>query len=239
MRRRFPIALALAALVVAVLGFASMGAAGTALKGAAPVKSAVYAKNAGAVNGISASKTPKPGKLFPLKKDGKLPESVIPIGLTIEGPQGPAGPQGEKGAKGDTGPPGPQGVPGPQGQGSQGPEGPAGPAGPPGPTGAGLKGLHLVSDTAPNPPTDTTKTWNTFCASDETVVTGGAQISRTDGRVYLVSSVPFLSSSSSGWSATAATVKAIAETTPDPTPVGEDPALEWTLTVYAVCAKKS
>jgi hypothetical protein len=236
MRRRLPIALALAALVVAVLGFASMGAARTVLKGATPVKTARYANNAGAVNGIRASRTPKPGKLFPLKKDGKLPDSVIPIGLTIEGPPGPAGPQGEKGAKGDTGPTGPQGPLGPSGP--SGPQGPQGPAGPTGPAGPGVSGLHIVSDATDSDDTSP-KTLPVFCPSGEKVLGGGARVTPANGRANLVSSVPFLSSASAGWSATAAEVDAQAETKPDATPVDEPDTFNWSLTVYAVCGKTS
>jgi hypothetical protein len=235
MSRRLPIALGFAALVVAVLGFTSLGQA--ALKGAPPAKVALYAKNAGMVNGIKASKTPKGGQLVPLKGNGKLPDSVIPIGIEVEGPQGPAGPPGDKGAKGDTGPAGPQGLPGPSGP--SGPSGPAGETGPPGPPGPGLEDLHIVTDTAPNPPTDDSKTWPVFCPSGETVVSGGAQVSPADGRVNLVSSIPFISSSSSGWQASAAEVKAQAATTPDATPVGQPDTFEWSLTVYALCAKTS
>ena len=74
------------------------------------VRRALFASNAGAVNGIKASKTPKPGQLLPLGRNGRLPAAVIPSGLP--GSAGPAGPNG---------PSGPQGAPGPQG-----PQGPAG-----------------------------------------------------------------------------------------------------------------
>jgi hypothetical protein len=103
----------LQALAVAVLGETPVGhAAGGA------VKLALFAKSAGSVNGIKASKTPKPGQLLALGKDGKFPTSIVPV------VQGPAGPKGEKDEPGPQGPSGPKGA-----AGAQGPTGPAGPAG--------------------------------------------------------------------------------------------------------------
>lgn len=58
------------ALVVALAGTEFVQA------GASAVRRAVFAKNAGAVNGIKASKTPKPGRLLPLNRAGKFPASV-------------------------------------------------------------------------------------------------------------------------------------------------------------------
>jgi hypothetical protein len=77
--------------------------------GAARRSIAAFAANAGAVNGIKASRTPKPGRLVPLGRNAKLPASVVPVrrgarGLT--GPQGPVGPQGPAGLSGPAGPPG-------------------------------------------------------------------------------------------------------------------------------------
>jgi hypothetical protein len=77
--------------------------------GAARRSIAAFATNAGAVNGIKASRTPKPGRLVPLGRNAKLPASVVPVrrgarGLT--GPQGPVGPQGPAGLSGPAGPPG-------------------------------------------------------------------------------------------------------------------------------------
>ena len=39
---------------------------------------AAFAANAGAVNGIKASRTPKAGRLVPLGRNAKLPASVVP-----------------------------------------------------------------------------------------------------------------------------------------------------------------
>ena len=101
-------------LVLALAGLAASPA------GAAARRSiAAFALNAGAVNGIKASRAPKPGRLVPLGRNAKLPASVVPTIRGARGAQGPIGPAG---------PPGPAGVQGPQG--STGPAGPAGPAGP-------------------------------------------------------------------------------------------------------------
>ncbi len=108
------------------------------------VAKAKYAENAGAVNGITASRKAKANALVATNGRGKLPDAVLPIGLDITGPPGPTGPKGDKG---DTGPAGTarpgQGPPGPQGP--QGPEGPQGLPGDTGPPGAGLTGVHIVS----------------------------------------------------------------------------------------------
>ena len=96
-RQRLPVVLSAAALVVAVLGATPNGFA--AFKGVAKV--ALFAKNAGKVGGITASKKPKPGKLLPLGKNGKFPASVLPVatGTGPEGARGPAGPAGLRARK--------------------------------------------------------------------------------------------------------------------------------------------
>jgi hypothetical protein len=101
----------LAGVVLALAALAASPAGGAARRSIA-----AFASNAGAVNGIKASRTPKPGRLVPLGRNAKLPPSVVP---TVRGPRG---------ATGAPGPPGPQGPAGPQGpQGAQGATGPAGP----------------------------------------------------------------------------------------------------------------
>ena len=92
------------AMVVALIALAlSLGASGYA------ASRTLFAKNADTVDKIHASKTPKPNKLLPLNKAGKLPASVLtldqgPKGDTgAQGQQGLQGPQGEKGPKGDKG----------------------------------------------------------------------------------------------------------------------------------------
>jgi hypothetical protein len=94
MRRPSPaIIIATAALVFAVV---PVGEAATGW-----VKRAIYARNAGSVDGISASRVPEKGKLFALPEKGKLPASILPA--SIGGPRGPAGPAGADGADGSGG----------------------------------------------------------------------------------------------------------------------------------------
>ena len=88
---------ALAGIALALTAIAASPAGGAARRSIA-----AFAFNAGAVNGIKASRTPKPGRLVPLGKNAKLPASVMPPkrgarGLT--GPQGPAGPPGPAGLR--------------------------------------------------------------------------------------------------------------------------------------------
>lgn len=103
MTKRLPLILSVTALVVALLGSTSLGSA--ALNAIVPfAKRSGFAKNAGAVNGIKASKLPRAGWLVPLGTGGKFPPSVGQVGPTgAAGPQGPKGDAGSQGAKGDTG----------------------------------------------------------------------------------------------------------------------------------------
>lgn len=94
MKQRLPIVLSVTAFVLAVLGLSPLGQAAGRV-----VRRALYAKNAGAVSGIKASRTPAAGKLLPLGSNGKFPASVGAIG-----PQGPAGPTGSTGPQGPQGP---------------------------------------------------------------------------------------------------------------------------------------
>jgi len=87
MRRRAPLVLSLLALAVAILGWTPAGEAAQDW-----VKRALYAKNAGKVNGIKASLTPQPGRLLALDANGQFPASVIPTGSGGGGPPGPPGP---------------------------------------------------------------------------------------------------------------------------------------------------
>jgi len=146
---QWPVALSAAALAVAVLGVTPLGeAAGRVAK---IVPTALFAKNADKVDGISASRTPKAGHLVPLNKQGRLPGSVIPREISVVLEQtGPQGPKGDKGDTGERGPAGAQGAQGSLGQqgsrgekgdpgapGQTGPPGSAGPPGPQGPEGVG------------------------------------------------------------------------------------------------------
>lgn len=65
------------------------------------VKRALYARNAGSVDGIRASRTPHRGKLIALPASGKLPISILPASLrAARGPAGPAGSDGTDGSGG-------------------------------------------------------------------------------------------------------------------------------------------
>ena len=58
------------------------------------MKVALFARNAGKVDGLDASRTPRPNRLLALGADGKFPASAIPA---ISGPAGPPGPVGPRG----------------------------------------------------------------------------------------------------------------------------------------------
>jgi len=89
-----------ATLAIALLGWTPLGeAAGGAVTKVVPfAKVAGFAKNAGALNGHSASRRPKAGQIPILSTSGKLPASI--------GAVGPAGPAGATGAAGAAGPSG-------------------------------------------------------------------------------------------------------------------------------------
>jgi hypothetical protein len=92
------------------------------------VKRALRANNADKVDGLSASRTPKPGQLLALDGTGRFPSSVF--GNAPAGPPGPAGPAGPAGA---AGPAGKDGAPGATGaKGADGKDGAVGPTGPKG-----------------------------------------------------------------------------------------------------------
>jgi Collagen triple helix repeat (20 copies) len=241
LRRRLPFALGFAGLLVGVLGFTSIGQASVHALSASIVPKAKYAVNAGAVGGVKVSRKPRAGYLFPLPKGGQLPQSVLPYQIEVEGPQGPAGPAGPTGPKGDTGPAGPagpQGTSGPAGQ--SGPSGPAGPPGPAGPAGAGIKNPEIVSfDTGTSG--DNYKAASVACPTGERMISGGAAVNpESSGRVFVSRSVPYISGNDNqGWSAAATEVRAQAETDPDVTPVDEPDSFQWSLSVFALCAKVS
>jgi Collagen triple helix repeat (20 copies) len=239
MSRHLPIALGLAALLVGMLGFTSLGEASVHGVRASIVPKAKFADNAGAVGGIKAYRRPHANALVATNGKGKLPEAILPIGIEIVGPPGPQGPKGDKGDKGDTGATGAQGIPGPQGPG--GPAGPAGDNGAPGPAGPGIRSMIVRSDDTETDGNNT-KSLPVFCLTGERVLSGGAEIIAPDrGRVSIVRSVPFLSTDSSGWSASAVEIKV---TTNDADPdkrstIGQPDDYEWGLRVYALCGKIS
>lgn len=242
LRERLPIAFGVAGLLIGILGFTPLGQAslGHLSAKAKLIPRAKFATNAGAVGGVKVSRTPRGGYLFPLPKDGQLPQSVLPFQIEVEGPQGDPGPVGPKGDKGDAGPAGAKGAQGLSGpQGPQGPPGPTGDAGPPGPAGAGIKSPHVVSAESDSDNTDY-KTMAIGCPSGERMISGGASVTpENSGRVEIARSTPFISGDNSGWSAAATEVTAQAETAPDVTPVDEPGSFQWSLTVYALCAKTS
>jgi hypothetical protein len=106
----------LAALAGAVLALAVLAASPAG--GAARRSIVAFAANAGAVNGIKASRKPKPGRLVPLGRNAKLPASVVPTVRGARGAAGAQGPAGPQGPIGPQGPPGAAGVPGPAGPGA-------------------------------------------------------------------------------------------------------------------------
>ncbi len=100
MKKRLPLILSTAALVVSLLGTTPLGrAARSAVSPVVPLaKTANYAKNAGKLNGHSSSRVPRAGQIPVVGANGKLPATLGAVGRT-----GPAGPKGDAGAKGDPG----------------------------------------------------------------------------------------------------------------------------------------
>lgn len=93
-RRVDPNRLALPVAVVALL-IAATGV--TPADAVRAVKRAAFASNAGAVNGIKASRTPRPGELVPLGADGRFNADVLPPVSGARGPRGAEGPVGPRG----------------------------------------------------------------------------------------------------------------------------------------------
>jgi hypothetical protein len=89
MRQRLPILLSASALAVAVLGATPLGHAAGSV-----VAKALFAVNAGKVNGIKASRKPKAKQLLALGKDAKFPLRVSGTGAAAAGSLAdpPAGP---------------------------------------------------------------------------------------------------------------------------------------------------
>ena len=211
MRKHIPLALSIAALVVGVLGWTGLGqAAGNALRVA-------FATNAGAVDGISASRSRKAGKLLPLGKNGKFPLGAIPTGTVVvpEGPPGKKGDTGPQGPQGPAGPPGPKGDKGDPGiNGTVGPPGSDGPMGLPGQQGApGMSGYEVVVGSGGSPADTAT------CPTGRTAVGGGAKFTGEVATVALQSSIP--TDDHTGWQVTAVDVGGASS--------------GYTITAYAVC----
>jgi hypothetical protein len=159
-KRRLPIVLSATALAVAVLGSASVAVGSSVSPFATHAKRADFAANAGAVNGIKASKAPRAGFLLPLGQNGKFPASV-----------GLAGPQGPKGDKGD-----------------QGQKGPAGPVGAPGAPGApGISGYgYYVKPMDIDKKVEAT--WEVECPAGQKPLGGG--VSTTDRESFVIQTAP-------------------------------------------------
>ena len=87
---RLPLPLSVAALLIAALSVTPVGDAATAL----------FASNAGSVDGLSATRTPKAGQLLALDRNAQFPAKALP---RVTGAAGPRGAQGPRGAAGDPG----------------------------------------------------------------------------------------------------------------------------------------
>lgn len=102
MRARPHLLTALPTAIALIALFVALGGPGYAASGV----HAVFAKKATTadkLDGFHASKTPKPGTLLPLNRQGKFPASVLPLTQGPKGDPGQAGPQGLQGVKGDKG----------------------------------------------------------------------------------------------------------------------------------------
>jgi hypothetical protein len=147
MKKHLPIVLSATALVVAVLGSTPLG---EAARNVVPpfAKRSGFATNAGAVNGIKASRFARPGYLVALRPNGKFPISVGQVG--------------------------PRGLPGPTGP--TGPAGPVGPAGAAGAAGAaGVSGYEVVTqDSSPN--SSSSQGFTISCPGSKKVLGGGGLI---------------------------------------------------------------
>lgn len=140
-------------------------------KKAAFAKKAGKAKKAGAVDGFSASATPRKNRLLALDRSGMFPKTVLPTDVAgPPGPQGdtgPAGPRGEAGAQGGTGAQGEAGL-----QGSQGPKGEQGEQGEPG-TPAATTLTRRTGSTVTVGPADAPQATVATCLAGERAFSGG------------------------------------------------------------------
>ncbi len=87
-RSRLPLVLSSLALIVALSGVGPADAARA-------VQRALFANNAGKLQGIKVAKKPRANRLLPLDANARFPVSVLPADRRgPRGPQGPAGPAG-------------------------------------------------------------------------------------------------------------------------------------------------
>jgi hypothetical protein len=215
-KERLPLILSSTAVLIALLGATP---AGHAVVSAVPpfathAKTADYAKNSGAVNGIKASTRPRTGWLVALGKGGKFPASVGVAGpVGPQGPAGSAGPAGQQGPKGDTGA---KGASGPKG--ASGATGPSGPSGPP-----GISSLQIVHNTATATNT-TIGAVQATCPTGTEAIAGGAFASgyNTQGP-FLVAVGPGGYPHTQDWFGNFASTV----------------SKSWTMDAFAVCAKVS
>ena len=179
---RLAIAVAAVALALPLIG-SPVGDAVGAKQAKQTKRTANYARNAGAINGIKASREPRAGALVPLGADGRFPPSV-----------GVAGPKGDKGDKGLQGQMGPRGATGPAG-----PAGPIGPVGPAGPR--GISGYEYQTAGHHIDPEDY-ETWRVDCTGGRRALGGGVAASGPYQGSYrygsVVQSAP-AGSEPSGW----------------------------------------
>jgi hypothetical protein len=180
---RLPLIFSSTALVIALFGSTPLG---HAVASAVPpfakhAKTADYARNAGAVNGLKASKRPRVGWLVALGKGGKFPASVGVAGPAgAQGPAGPPGSAGASGAKGATGASGPKG--------STGATGATGPTGPTGPV--GISAYQVVTAQSTSDATDN-KLVDAVCPSGKSAIGGGGYVVGAPGiPVAMSGSIP-------------------------------------------------
>lgn len=93
-----PLGLSVAAVIVAALGLTPAGHAASRILDQVGV-----AQDTNAVNGIRASRTPRPNRLLPLGADARFPAGVVPDLPGGRGPEGSAGEPGPAGAPGRDG----------------------------------------------------------------------------------------------------------------------------------------
>jgi Collagen triple helix repeat (20 copies) len=206
--RRLPLVLSTTALVIALFGATPLGRAVTSVVPpfAKHARTADFATNAGAVNGLKASTRPRPGRLVALGTDGRFPVSVGQVG-----PQGPQGSKGDKGDRGDQGQPGSAGARGPAGPtGARGLQGPIGPVGPAGPT--GVSGWQFLVQGRTIPAQGTPNVWSVECPTGKKALGGGVTLDRFDASHFkLIESGP--DGQATGWTAAAVNAGASFDTT--------------------------
>jgi hypothetical protein len=151
MRQRLPLILSATALAVSFLSSTALGqAAVQRVTKAVPL--ALFASNAGKLNGHKSSTAPKAGQIPVLLKNGKLPASI--------GAVGPAGPTGAAGAAGPAGPAGPAGA-----AGASGPTGPAG--------GFDASKMHWTPAGITNVGAGSSGTKSVSCPAGQQLISGG------------------------------------------------------------------